>query len=738
MARSQAGGVFGSLALAVLLLLGSSSAVNAEVNFVREKGVLSPTKLTMKPIVSETEPVLLSAEHIDYEHGGEVVVADGKVEISQGDTIMLADQIIYNRSTGMVTAHGNIAVLEPSGNVYFADDLELYDSMRAGVVKEFKTRLVDDSLLTSAMAERKDENVTTMDKAVYSPCKVHCTKVGNDPLWQIRASSARMDKREQTVAYEDARFEVYGVPIFYTPYFSHAMPGAPNESGLLIPQYQHTSQLGAIYRQPLYYSIAPDKDLTLTPAYVSKEKPVLGAEYRQAFDTGKLRVDGSVTNPRARDDFGNLTSGHDVRGHMNAMGKFTPTPYRNWGFDLRRTSDDTYLRRHSLGQDTLLTSRAYLEDFRFIGGNDRTYGSLQAVSFQGLTAADKGTRIPFALPMADFNYQSEPGRYNSRFFVDMNALALHRQTGADTRRMSGTVGWKLPYVTDSGHVLELNTQLRNDIYHVNSSTLSNGENFEGITGRVVPQADATWRYPLVNRLDSETSVMVEPVVNVAVSPKGGNPEEIPNEDSLVPEFTDSNLFNPNRFAGYDRVESGPRMSYGLRGQAQVLGDKYLDVMLGQNYRMNNDPNFPFSNDLYDHNSDYVGKVGVTSLPVTVAYRFRLDKETLSAKRNEVDLGVVYKPVSLNVAYLSLDNDPVLATKEEVAGAAVYELDEQWSLMASGRRDMELDQTTSVYSGVTYRNECVNVSAILGREFTHDRDIESSTNFLVKLSLKNID
>ena len=704
---------------------------------MQESNVLPKTHMTTKPSLSPSEPVLLDADQLDYEKEGEVVVATGHVEISQGTSIMLADQVIYDKSTGQVTAHGNISMLETSGNVYFADDMELQDDMKMGVIQQFKTRLFDNSVMTAATAKRINEDVTTMTKVTYSPCLIKCTNPGTDPIWQIRAKRATMDRAEQDVSYDDANFEIFGVPLVYMPYFSHALPGSPNESGLLKPTYQHSTSLGTVLRQPVYYSISPDKDVTLTPIYVGKESPVMAGEYRQAYDTGLMRFDGSLTDPRSRDDLGRVIAGHDSRWHINGEGDFKVNPDRDFGFDIHRTSDDTYLRRYGFAGDTLLTSRAYLEDYKFLGGNDRTYNSLQAVSFQGLTTADKGTRIPFALPMADFNYESDAGKYDSRFTVDSNALILHRQTGDDSKRISNTLGWKLPYITEGGQVFQLNTQVRNDIYSVNNVALDNGRDFSGVTGRTIPQADVLWHYPFINHF-AGSSIMVEPVIDAAVSPGGGNPEKIPNEDSLVPEFTDSNLFTPNRFAGYDRVESGPRVSYGVRGQAQVLGDKYIDMLLGQNYRMNNDPNFPFSNDLYSHVSDYVGKVGITSKQVTMAYRFRLDKDTLAAKRNEVDLGIILKPVSLNLAYLSLDKDPVLATKEEIAGAVVIDLTDEWSLTASGREDLELDQISSAYGGVTYKNECISVSTVLGREYIQDRDVQSSTNFLIKLSFKNLD
>ncbi|NBX02965.1 MAG: LPS-assembly protein LptD [Alphaproteobacteria bacterium] len=735
-AFSHASALRSSLALSAVLLSMASTA-RADIEFVQEN-VLPRTKIDIKQPVSNDEPVMLSADTIDYEQNNEVVVATGNVEVNQKDTILLADQVIYDRKLGTVTAHGNISVLEPSGNVYFADDIELKNELQAGVVKQFKTRLIDDSLLTSASATRRDENVTEMVKATYSPCKLNCQKPGDAsaPIWQISAENATMNKTKEKVTYDNAFFELFGLPVLYTPYFSHQLPGAANKSGLLKPEYEHTSNLGTVFKLPAYYSIAPDKDVTITPVYVGNEKPVLEGEYRQMFNTGNMKFNGSITNPQARDDAGALTKGNDLRGHLDAKGEFRPTDATKWGFDVHRTSDDTYLRRYRYNDSTLLNSRAYAEKTDFIKNNSRNFASVQAVSFQGLTAADKGKRIPFAFPLADFNYQSDAGKYDSRFSVDSNAMILHRQNGADSRRLSSTVGWKLPYITEGGQMIEFNTQVRSDIYRVDQVSLSNGNTFDGTTGRVVPQADVLWRYPFINN-GKYGNLMIEPVVNLAVSPSGGNPEKIPNEDSLVPEFTDSNLFSPNRFAGYDRVESGPRASYGLRGQAQIMQDKYIDMLVGQNYHINNDPTFPFSNNPDDHFSDYVGKIGITSGPVMLAYRTRLDKETLATKRNELNAGVAYKPVAVSVSYLSLNKDPVLASKKEVSGAATLDITDEWSLLGYGSKDLQLDQTNSAYGGATFKNECISISTVVGKEFTRDRDIKPSTNVLVKLSLKNL-
>ena len=60
-----------------------------------------------------------------YDDHLEIVTARGNVEVVQGDRTLLADSISYDRKTDVVTANGNISLLEPTGDVMFAERVEL-------------------------------------------------------------------------------------------------------------------------------------------------------------------------------------------------------------------------------------------------------------------------------------------------------------------------------------------------------------------------------------------------------------------------------------------------------------------------------------------------------------------------------------------------------------------------------------------------------------------------------------
>ena len=197
--------------------------------------------------VSKNQPVMLTAQEVGYDEKHSVATAIGHVEVVQGNMVLLADRIDYNQNTDVVHAQGHVSILQPTGDVVFSTDAWLTHQMEKGVVQQFRARLKDNSLFAAREAYKTSKNVTHLTHAVYSPCHV-CTPAPGDspsaPMWQVEASKVTVDENEQRVSYRNAFMEVYGVPVGYSPYFSHPTPDAPSQSGLLTPQYFHAHRSG--------------------------------------------------------------------------------------------------------------------------------------------------------------------------------------------------------------------------------------------------------------------------------------------------------------------------------------------------------------------------------------------------------------------------------------------------------------------------------------------------------------
>lgn len=81
--------------------------------------------------------ILLKADEITYDANARTVTARGHVEISDQDRTLLADQVTYDEVRDLVTASGNVSLQDASGNVAFADSVELTRDLREGALSGF-------------------------------------------------------------------------------------------------------------------------------------------------------------------------------------------------------------------------------------------------------------------------------------------------------------------------------------------------------------------------------------------------------------------------------------------------------------------------------------------------------------------------------------------------------------------------------------------------------------------------
>lgn len=670
-------------------------------------------------------PVNLSADEVTYDRELGIITASGNVEITQQDRTLLADTVTYNQRQNLVTASGNVTLLEPTGDVLFGEYMELTDDFRDGIVRNLRMILKDRSRVAAVGARRSSGTRLDMAKAVYSACEPCKDNPDRPPIWQVKAVRVLHDSERQTVEYKDAWMELFGVPVAYTPYLSHPDPTVRRRSGFLTPGFGGSNFLGAFVRIPYFIDIAPNKDATITPIITTQERAALVGEYRQRLETSELKAQLS----------GTYDSNDDFRGHVDAKGRFDLNETWRWGFDARRTTDDLYLRQYKFGFDPTLTSRVFAEGFR-----GRNYLVTNAYAFQGLRADDKPGQAPLVIPFVEYSHVGQPGVAGGHTRLDASLLSLTRTDGADTRRLSLKPGWELPYIGPMGDVYKLSLSTQADLYHVNDQLRSGEPNsFNGATGRVVPQAALDWRFPFVNR-HGTTHQILEPVTSFVVSPYGGNPDKIPNEDSQSAEFDDTNLFKPNRFSGVDRVDGGPRVNYGLKWG--VYGDKggSTTAFVGQSYRLREDDTFARGSGLEDNLSDYVARVNITpGRYVNVQYRTRLDKENFSPRRNEAraTIGTPALQVATNYSFFDTVTGGEFQEREELTLGVSSRISRLWRANFSMTRDLQDSGTRNLALNFVYEDECLVFTVALQRHFFRDRDLEPDDSILLRLNFKTL-
>ncbi|MEI9991554.1 MAG: LPS assembly protein LptD [Rhizomicrobium sp.] len=674
---------------------------------------------------------LLQADEMDYDVDTHVVTARGHVEIDNGGRILIADEVAYDQVHDTTVASGHVSLTDEKGNVAFADHVTLTDKMRDGALKSFAAMIGKNGRMVAASATRSQGRFIEAFDAAYTPCKI-CNQPGQrTPVWQVSAEHVRYDQLKHRIVFHDARIEFFGVPLFYTPYLRESDPTVRYSTGVLTPDIGNSTNIGYFMRLPVYVSMSPSQDATITPIVSTRGGDVLAGEYRERWQNGGMWLQGSFGyNP----DGG--ISGHQGQFYSSLFGSGRIPVDTVWrtGYDVQLTNNDTYLKRYDFSLLDRLVNDAFVE-----GTGGRTRFAVTGYFFQGLRASDKAGIIPLALPLVEFNYIPLTKLLGSQFRLDFNTIALTRNVGEDDQRATLEARMRWPTVLPGGQLLTFQLDARGDVYHVSDAvTPGSGDKF---ISRGVPYAALDWRWPFITSIAKDRSLIVEPIVQAIAQPYGGNPAGIPNEDSADIELDENNILSFDQVPGYDLVESGPRLNVGLHARA-VFASGSVDAVLGETYRLKPDPIFGPDSGQAGTTSDIVGRVSVKFLPyIDLTDRIDIDRTNGTLRRHEVYLTGIFGRTSVQVSYVQLPAEVAtlgLDQREEINAQADVNFYANWQAFGALRRDLLNGQMLDTELGLGYEDECLGISVAYRRKFTTDRDLPPSTSIVLRFNLKTGD
>ena len=67
--------------------------------------------------------VVLSADNVTKDDVNNTVAANGHVELVQGASMLLAEHVVWNQTTDIVVATGDVKLVDDEGNIFFGDYL---------------------------------------------------------------------------------------------------------------------------------------------------------------------------------------------------------------------------------------------------------------------------------------------------------------------------------------------------------------------------------------------------------------------------------------------------------------------------------------------------------------------------------------------------------------------------------------------------------------------------------------
>lgn len=675
----------------------------------------------------------LEADILVRDDKADTITADGQVEVRYRGRTLRADHLKYENKTGVVTAVGNVAVINPDGTAEFAKELTVDDDLKAGVALAFSARLQNNVKIAADTAIRRNPTVNELNRAIYTPCNI-CAASGEPktPTWSIQADKVVQDSERHLVTYRNAVVRAFGVPVFWAPVFWHGDPKTVRRSGLLAPRLEASNRRGLTLEQPYYQTFGKSADLLVSPLISTKVNPFLNLEYRQRLYSGQIDVRAGFTHEREFTNSGDKFGPDTWRSYLLASGGFRLDDKWQWGFSVERVSDqllfdrynipDVYEKRGLFETDT----RRLLSQVFAVRQDQTSYLSVSALTFQGLQLVsinppvpENDEAFPIVAPLIEGRWQPDTDVLGGRLKLAGSAVVLTRDQsktastipGVDSRRATGEVDWRRAITLSPGIRIEPFLDGRGDLYSVEATT-PGGSATTTTRGQATAGVDVSW--PFI-RHDGDTTIVLEPLVQAAISPKASPNPNVPNEDSFELPFDETNLFDPNRAPGFDIYDNGARLNVGGRATVDWGGGRQARVMVGRSFRA--DPNLmiPAASGYSQTSSDWVVAGSTTpTRGVTLYGRTLLDSDSLDVRRFETGVALSTANIQGYARYYYDHTDPAHPIHNLEAAADVF-VTKHWGFVVYGARDIERDVWSRRDLGLIYRDECTRIELVYHHE-----------------------
>ena len=687
--------------------------------------------------------MLVESDELVYDYDRNTVSAVGNVKIYYVGYTLQADQVTYFQTIAKLVASGSVQMTDPSGIVFYAEEIDITDDFREGFVGSLRVDTPEDTYFAAESAERIEGNQTVFYNGVYTACEPCKDRPEKPPFWQVKSAKIVVNDEEKTVEFHNASFEFFGMPMAWVPYFEVADPTVRRKTGFLAPEFGNSDNLGWSVSTPYFIALAPSYDITLTPTYYTKQGFMGEIEWRQRLRSGQytIQMAGIDQNkPKAflTDDGGGTYAQRDFRGAARTTGKFDINKWWEFGWDGTISTDRTFTRDYSvINTDTAITT----SEVRLTGLRDRSYMDIRAEHFQVLTDRPSNPkynqdRQALITPVMDYNRVFDTPILGGQVSNTSNLTVLtrdeadpftlagetyYRGLAGDYVRLTEQIDWEKQVVIPGGQLVTAFASLRGDVFSIDpTGTVPNQLTSDDLPTRFMPSAGVEWRMPIMAATQGSTHIF-EPMAQLIVRPDEQLAGKLENDDAQSLVFDDTTLMQRDKFSGFDRVEGGTRVNYGFRYAALFDNGWGFEGIVGQSRHLAGLNSYavdgiaavgPYSG-LETDASDYVGRVSLDSgSGIRVSMRGRFDQEDLSVNMSEVTAGKYGGNFSAAIGYIYQREQPTagqLQPTSQVTGRASLKVFDQLRVYGSAIYDLDESNLRKNSLGLAYDNSCVSLS-----------------------------
>jgi hypothetical protein len=207
------------------------------------------------------------------------LTAEGEVLVKGEGVNVRADNLKYDPGSDTLMLTGNVVMEEAGGGAFTGDALALDLADLTGGISRGEIIIVPNGFrVRGEDINRLGPEEYSVSKGVFTSCPGDC------PDWSFTASKIQV-RKEGYLEARHAAFRILGVPVFYTPYLLYPVK-TKRQTGLLFPEFSFSDEKGLGSSWPVFITLGPNADATVSPITFSRDSFGLDLESRYRLDWG--------------------------------------------------------------------------------------------------------------------------------------------------------------------------------------------------------------------------------------------------------------------------------------------------------------------------------------------------------------------------------------------------------------------------------------------------------------------
>jgi LPS-assembly protein len=490
-------------------------------------------------------------------------VLNGRVTVTQDLRSVSADSVTYDFNADKLNVKGKVDFLDPKLRV--RSDSGSYETAGAANFNEAFFQLMD----RNGRGFAKDINVNPDGKVALDHVHYTSCPVGNED-WSLNASQISLDTKLQEGVAHHVTMRFKDVPVFYTPYISFPL-GDERKSGVLFPSFGHSGSNGFDVEVPYYFNLAPNYDLTVTPAVLTARGEQLAENFRYLTANSHGYLDATFLP--------NDKQLHEDRSYLHYTDVTDIQHGLRFDADITSVSDSNYFQSFAVGTEQ--TSVTYLErraDVLYYDDAWRIRAQLQ--NFQTIDTSVVDSERPYSrVPRVQATALYPIENSNFEFAFDSEAVNFLRGVGPTGLRLnlSPEIRWSS---RGPGYFFEPAIGYDFTQYDLHDAGLG----LPSTPTRALPYArlDTGLVFEREAGSQGQRTQTLEPRLVYSYVPYR-NQDELPIFDSGLPDLNLTELFRTNRYVGSDRIGDANQVALAVTTRLfdTVSGTQYLSATVGQ-------------------------------------------------------------------------------------------------------------------------------------------------------------